>query len=128
MNRNHIEKTFENMFNRKMKTSKEYEKSYIKSLSNELIYPSANMLISLSSIKGYDNTDDLKVEIDGLIFMYKENRLHLYIIEAKNQQKHSQTDAKKALEEKLEKLNLKYASKTFRKIDNYKGAYCHLII
>lgn len=129
LNKNHIENTFKNMFNREIKPSVKYEKLFIESLSKELIYPSSTMLISLSSIKGYTkNKDELKVEIDGLIFQYKENKLHLYILEAKNQSKHSYSDAEKALEEKIKKLNLKYSFKEYKKLDNFKGKYCHLII
>jgi len=129
INKNHIEETFKNMFNRKMNSSVKYEKLFLESLSKKLIYPSSTMLISLSSIKGYTKTkDDLKVEIDGLIFQYKENKLHLYFIEAKNQSKHADNDAEKALEEKFNKLNLKYSFKEYKKLDNFKGKYCHLII
>jgi len=129
LNEEHLGLSFKNVINESKLQSVKYEKIFIKSICEELYHHSSTMLVSLSSIKGYLNkTDELNVEIDGLIFMYKRHKLHLYIIESKNQAKKSYSTAKNDLSIKLNKLNIQYQSIEYKCHNNLKGAYCHLIL
>ena len=87
------------------------------------------IIISTSSLTGFlIDGDEENVEIDGLIFMYKENKINLYLIESKNTQKSSHRKAKEDLNEKLDKLNLKDKLKNVDQEFNPKGVYYQLII
>ena len=68
------------------------------------------------------------VEIDGLIFMYKKQKLHLYLIESKNKKKRAHNDAKDDLDIKLDKLGLDDKLNEIKQEYNPKGIYYHLII
>lgn len=108
---------------------KKHEKEVIKKFSKELISKKSKALIIQSSIKCYLNENDSEnSEIDGLILMFKDNKLHLYLIEAKKQNHSSQTDSIKELQKKVKRLKFQSETPEYKSINNIKGAYCHLII
>lgn len=128
-NEENIDFVFQNILEKNMEKFKKDEKKLIKKISKDLFYNNSTMLISLSSIKGYlKENDELNVEIDGLIFMYKQQKLHLYLIESKNAQKGAHNAAKKDLNIKLDKLGLDEKLKDIKQEYGPKGISYHLII
>ena len=127
------ENTVENMFNKikkdRLSESKMHEKNVIKEISKKLISKKSKALISQSSIKCYLNDNDKEnAEIDGLILTFKDKKLHLYLIEAKKQNHSSQKDSIKELKNKVNRLNFRSETPSYKTINGIKGAYCHLII
>lgn len=126
---NTVEKMFNNIEQNKFSKTKKHEKEVIKKFSKELISKKSKALIIQSSIKCYLNENDSEnAEIDGLILMFKDNKLHLYLIEAKKQNHSSQTDSIKELQKKVKRLKFQSETPEYKSMNNIKGAYCHLII
>lgn len=124
-----IDYVFDNYVEKISDKNKKAEKILIKKFAKELFYTNSVMLISLSAIKGHlKKNDKLNVEIDGLIFMYKKQKLHLYLIESKNKKKRAHNDAKDDLDIKLDKLGLDDKLNEIKQGYNPKGIYYHLVI
>jgi hypothetical protein len=128
-NKNNIDSVFESILEKNLDKYKKDEKRLIRYFTERLFYKNSTMLVSISSIKGYlKETDELNVEIDGLIFMYKNDKIHLFLIESKNKKKGAISTANKDLNIKLDKLGLENRLYDVESCFNPKGMYYHLII
>lgn len=129
-NGNTIDNTFNLLNLSNLPKFRKHEKNVIKEFANKIIKSKkTKALISFSSIKSYSKSDESEgPEIDGLIMIFKNNELNLYLIEAKNKYSSSQTDSEKALEKKIKTLNFKNKKYEINSISTIKGAYTHIIL
>ena len=127
--KDNIDAVFDNVLKHNLEKFKENEKLLIRKIGTNLFYNNSTMLLSLSSIKGYlKDTDRLDVEIDGLIMMYKKQKLHLYLIESKVMMKGAFKHANDDLSKKIDKLGLDDKIFEIKQEFEPKGLYYQLII
>lgn len=130
---NKVNSEFNKLFNCEkydsLNSSEKHEIKVVKEFSNKYIHNSqSKALISPSSLKVYSIKDNnVKVEIDGAIISFKNKKVHIHFIEAKNKL-NGKTQSKKDLIDKIKKLNLATEHVVYDFSQKYSGCSAKFII
>lgn len=103
--KSNIEREFNKLRNNHLKKSVKYEVLVTKEFAKKYISHQSKALISVASLKFIDKQEIC--EFDGCILMFKDNKINLYFIEAKDYVSGGINASKKELNEKLKKINIK---------------------
>lgn len=130
---NKVNSEFNKLFNCEkydsLNSSEKHEIKVVKEFSNKYIHNSqSKALISPCSLKVYSIKDNnVKVEIDGAIISFKNKKVHIHFIEAKNKL-NGKTQSKKDLIDKIKKLNLATEHVVYDFSQKYSGCSANFII
>lgn len=81
-------------------------------------------LVIVSGIEVNDSDNQNKAEFDGLVLLYKENKLFLYFVEGKDSMSGKRGKCRKALRKHLKVFNFKPENLSYDDLD--KGCYCEV--
>lgn len=110
-------------------SSVKYEINVVKEFSEEYISNAqSKALVSPCSLKLYSiKNNNVKLEIDGAIISFKNKKVHIHLIEAKDKL-NGKTDSKKDLSNKINKLNLATECVKYDISRKFKGCSANFVI
>ena len=93
----------------------------------EKVIKFSSAVLSLSSIRVFSVLDKkVKRELDGCILIFKNNRIYIFLIEAKKQKAGSISDSLDALKKSVKVLSFSSSNMQFHKLSY--GAFCEFIL